>query len=88
MERCQPVVASLRTERVELVSMSLALMQALVAGDLDTATREMGADLPADLAEDLRNFLRAVQIDLEDEAGNPTRFSGTDLLARNGGKDP
>ncbi len=49
MENRQPVVASIRTERVELVSMSLAFMQALVAGDLDTATREMGADLPADL---------------------------------------
>lgn len=57
MENRQPVAASIRTERVELVSMSLAFMQALVAGDLDTATREMGADLPADLAEDLRDFL-------------------------------
>jgi hypothetical protein len=34
------------------------------------------------------DFLRAVQIDFEDEAGNPTRFSGTDLLARNDRKDP
>jgi GNAT superfamily N-acetyltransferase len=57
MENRQPVVASIRTERVELVSMSLAFMQALVAEDLDTATREMGADLPAGIAEDLRNFL-------------------------------
>jgi RimJ/RimL family protein N-acetyltransferase len=57
MENRQPVVASIRTERVELVSMSLAFMQALVAGDFDAATREMGADLPADLAEGLRNFL-------------------------------
>jgi RimJ/RimL family protein N-acetyltransferase len=57
MENRQPVVASIRTERVELVSMSLAFMQALVAGDLATATLEMGADLPADLAEDLHNFL-------------------------------
>jgi hypothetical protein len=88
MENRQPVVASIRTERVELVSMSLAFMQALVAGDLDTATREMGAVVPAYLREGLRNFLRAVQIDFEDEAGNPTRFSGTDLLARNARKDP
>jgi RimJ/RimL family protein N-acetyltransferase len=57
MENRQPMVASIRTERVELVSMSLAFMQALVAGDLDAAAREMGADLPADLGEDLRNFL-------------------------------
>jgi RimJ/RimL family protein N-acetyltransferase len=57
MESRQPVVASIRTERVELVSMSLAFMHALVAGDLDTAAREMGADLPAGIAEDLHNFL-------------------------------
>ena len=65
MENRQPVVASIRTERVELVSMSLAFMQALVAGDLDTAAHEMGADLPADLAEDLRNFLNYRIPDLE-----------------------
>jgi len=57
MENRQLVVPSIRTERVELVSMSLAFMQALVAGDLDTATREMSADLPEGIAEDLRNFL-------------------------------
>ena len=65
MENRQPVVASIRTERVELASMSLAFMQALVAGDHDTATREMGADLPAGLAEDLRNFLNYRIPDLE-----------------------
>jgi RimJ/RimL family protein N-acetyltransferase len=65
MENRQPVVASIRTERVELVSMSLAFMQALVAGDLDTATREMGADLPAYLREGLRNFLNYRIPDLE-----------------------
>ena len=57
MENLPPIVPSIRTERVELVSMSLAFMQALVAGDLDTATQEMGADLPDGIAEDLRNFL-------------------------------
>ena len=65
MENRQPVVASIRTERVELVSMSLAFMQALVVGNLDTATREMGADLPAGLAKDLRNFLSYRIPDLE-----------------------
>jgi RimJ/RimL family protein N-acetyltransferase len=65
MKNVQPVVASIRTERVELVPMSLAFMRALVAGDLDTATREMGADLPAGLAEDLRNFLNYRIPDLE-----------------------
>jgi RimJ/RimL family protein N-acetyltransferase len=58
MENREPVVASIRTERVELVSMSLAFMKALAAGDQDTATREMGADLPANLRENLRGFLK------------------------------
>jgi RimJ/RimL family protein N-acetyltransferase len=65
MENHPPVVPSIRTERVELVSMSLAFMQALVAGDLDAATRGMGADLPADLPEELRDFLNYRIPDLE-----------------------
>jgi ribosomal-protein-alanine N-acetyltransferase len=51
------IVPAIRTRRVELVSMSLAFMQALLAGDLDAATREAGAALPPDLREQLRNFL-------------------------------
>jgi RimJ/RimL family protein N-acetyltransferase len=57
LENSRTAVPPICTDRVELVSMSLAFMQALVAGDMETATREMGAELPADLAEDLRNFL-------------------------------
>jgi RimJ/RimL family protein N-acetyltransferase len=57
MESRPPVVPSIRTERVELVSMSLAFMRALVDGDDDAARREMGADLPADLRQQLGNFL-------------------------------
>jgi [ribosomal protein S5]-alanine N-acetyltransferase len=48
---------AIRTERLELVSMSLPFMQALAAGDLEAASRELGATLPADMAEDLANFL-------------------------------
>jgi len=47
----------IRTPRVELVAMSLAFMQALVAGDPETASREMNAQLPADLREQLGHFL-------------------------------
>ena len=50
-------VPAIRTERVELVSMSLAFMQALVAGDQDAATCEIGATLPRDLRAQLGNFL-------------------------------
>jgi RimJ/RimL family protein N-acetyltransferase len=48
---------AIRTERLELVSMSLPFMHALAAGDLQTASRELGATLPEDMAEDLANFL-------------------------------
>ena len=47
----------IRTPRVELHSMSLAFMEALVAGDGETAAREMNAQLPADLREQLGHFL-------------------------------
>ena len=46
MQHSPSDVPAIRTERVELASMSLAFMQALVAGDHDAATREMGAALP------------------------------------------
>ncbi|MCJ7709712.1 MAG: GNAT family N-acetyltransferase, partial [Chloroflexi bacterium] len=50
-------VPAIRTERVDLVSMSLPFMQALVAGDEDAAAREMGAALPPGMREDLTHFL-------------------------------
>jgi [ribosomal protein S5]-alanine N-acetyltransferase len=65
-------VPAIRTERTELVSMSLAFMQALMAGDLDGASREMQATLPPDMPEDLRNFLSYRIPDLEaDPARQP-----------------
>lgn len=57
MQHRPPTVPAIRTGRVELVSMSLAFMQALVAGDVDAAAEEMGAALPPGMREDLRNFL-------------------------------
>ncbi len=48
---------AIRTERLELVSMSLPFMRALAAGDLATASREVDATLPADMAQDLASFL-------------------------------
>ena len=57
MQHRPPAVPAIPTARTELVSMSLAFMRALVAGDQDAATREMGADLPPGMREDLRNFL-------------------------------
>ena len=57
MQHSPSDVPAIRTERVELVSMSLAFMQALAAGDHDAATREMGAALPRDLRAQLGSFL-------------------------------
>jgi RimJ/RimL family protein N-acetyltransferase len=51
-------VFAIRTERLELVAMSLPFMLALAARDLEGASRELGAALPADMAEDLANFLK------------------------------
>lgn len=51
-------VPAIRTERVQLVSMSLAFMRALVAGDLAAAAQDMDATLPPDLRSQLANFLR------------------------------
>ncbi len=50
-------VPAIHTERLELVSMSLAFMRALAAGDLEAATREVGAVLTPDLPGQLSNFL-------------------------------
>jgi RimJ/RimL family protein N-acetyltransferase len=51
-------VASISTERLELVSMSVPFMQALVARDLARAEREIGAHVPAWLPDQLDNFLQ------------------------------
>ena len=50
-------VPSIRTDRFELVSMSLPFMRALAAHDLETAAGEIGASVPAHLPDDLEHFL-------------------------------
>ncbi len=57
MPPLSPDALVIRTSRVELPSMSLRFMQALVDGDRDTATREMDATLPVDLRDQLGHFL-------------------------------
>jgi RimJ/RimL family protein N-acetyltransferase len=72
MKPAPPSVPAIRTERFELVSMSLAFMKALRAGELDIAAREIGAELADGMREDLANFLAyripAVQADPASQA--------------------
>jgi len=51
-------VPSIRTPRLELVAMSIPFMQALVARDLATAHDEVDAHIPADLPDELADFLQ------------------------------
>lgn len=53
-----PVVPSIRSERLELESMSVPFMQALVARDLAAAEREINAHVPAWLPDQLDHFLQ------------------------------
>ena len=87
----QPV-ETIRTPRLELVSMSSAFMRALQARDLVAAAREVDAFVPEGLADDLDDFIRYRLAQLEadpsirkwlgrvmvrtDEAG-PRRVIGT-----------
>ncbi len=50
-------VPAIPSPRFELVSMSLAFMRHLHAGDFDAASAEMGALVPRTLREDLVDFL-------------------------------
>lgn len=50
-------VPSIRSERLELVSMSVAFMEALRRRDLRAASAEAGATVPADLRAGLDSFL-------------------------------
>ena len=60
------------TRRFELVSMSLAFMRLLLARDLDGAEAEIGAVIPAGLADRLDNFLQFRIADLSvDPAAQP-----------------
>jgi RimJ/RimL family protein N-acetyltransferase len=54
----EPSVPSIHTERLELASMSVPFMRALVARDLAAAEREMGARVPAWLPDQLDDFLQ------------------------------
>jgi RimJ/RimL family protein N-acetyltransferase len=51
-------VPAIRSPRLELVSMSVPFMQALLAGDREIASDEIGAEVPADLRSGLESFLR------------------------------
>jgi RimJ/RimL family protein N-acetyltransferase len=50
-------VPIIRTERFELVSMSLPFMRALRSRDLERAAAEIGARIPEGLPDDLEHFL-------------------------------
>jgi len=60
-------VETIRTPRLELVSMTIPVMQALFVKDLETAGRLAGASVPEGLADDLVDFLRyrLAQLDAE-----------------------
>ena len=51
-------VATITTPRLELVSMSVPFMEALAAKNLPVASAEIGATVPAWVADELENFLR------------------------------
>jgi RimJ/RimL family protein N-acetyltransferase len=51
-------ISSIRTPRLELVSMSVPFMEALARKDLAAASTEIGATVPAWLADELENFLK------------------------------
>jgi [ribosomal protein S5]-alanine N-acetyltransferase len=51
-------VATIRTPRLTLESMSVPLMRALARGDVAAAEDEIGAAIPEDMPEDLANFLQ------------------------------
>jgi ribosomal-protein-alanine N-acetyltransferase len=60
-------IAPIRTERLELRSMSIAFMRALVAGDPSVAEAEIGAIVPADFADHLDHFLQFRLAQLDDD---------------------
>jgi [ribosomal protein S5]-alanine N-acetyltransferase len=53
-----PAVETIRTPRLELVSMTVPVMRALQDKDLDAAGREVAATVTPGLADDLVDFLR------------------------------
>ena len=63
------LVPSIKTPRLTLESMNISFMRALVAHDLDAATRELDAALPAGLPDQLEHFLQYRLAQLE---GDPS----------------
>ena len=61
-------VPPIKTARFELVSMSMRFMRLLLARDLEGAADEIGASIPADMADRLDNFLQFRIADLEIDA--------------------
>jgi GNAT superfamily N-acetyltransferase len=63
----EPPVETIRTPRLELVSMTVPVMEALQVKDLETAGRLAGAGIEEGLADDLVDFLRyrLAQLDAE-----------------------
>ncbi|MEO8438018.1 MAG: GNAT family N-acetyltransferase [Chloroflexota bacterium] len=60
------------TARFELVSMSLSFMHLLLARDIDGAAAEIGASVPAEMPDQLDNFLQFRIADLSiDPAAQP-----------------
>jgi [ribosomal protein S5]-alanine N-acetyltransferase len=51
-------VPAIKTSRLELVSMSVRFMEALVAGDTEAASAAIGAVVPEKLRDGLEDFLR------------------------------
>jgi RimJ/RimL family protein N-acetyltransferase len=62
-------VPPIRTDRFELVSMSMRFMTLLLARDLDGASAELGVRVPDDLPDQLDNFLQFRIADLELDPG-------------------
>jgi RimJ/RimL family protein N-acetyltransferase len=65
--RMDDVVPAIPTARLELVSMSLPFMRACVAGDLEGATRDLGAAVPATFPDGLGDFFRFRIADLTED---------------------
>ncbi len=63
-----PAAPTIRTERFELVSMSLRFMRLLQARDLVAAAAEIGAAVPPDLPDQLDGFLQYRIADLSADA--------------------
>lgn len=57
-DTAEPAIPSVHSERLELESMSVAFMEALVARDLAAAEREIHAHVPAWLPDQLDHFLQ------------------------------